>query len=73
MSPEEYQSRRAALLNQQQLEVADLDKRQAREQTEIEQTALTDWEVNKRGIYYFCFIILIAKSSVMNYECSFFQ
>ena len=46
LSPEEYESERAALLNQQQLEVAELEKRQNREQMELEQSALSDWEVS---------------------------
>ena len=46
LSPEEYESERAALLNQQQLEVAELEKRQNREQMELEQSALSDCEVS---------------------------
>lgn len=45
LSPEEYRQRRAQLLNKQQLELAELDRRQSEEQKEIERGALTDWEV----------------------------
>ncbi len=45
LSPEEYQQRRTELLNRQQLELADLDRRHSDEQKQIEKGALTDWEV----------------------------
>ena len=48
LSPDEYQSRRAALLNEQQLEVAELEKRRGAEQLQLEQTATTDWQVSRK-------------------------
>ena len=45
MSPEEYQYQRTQLLNRQQLELSDLDKKLAEEERNIEKGALTDWEV----------------------------
>lgn len=48
LTPEEYQLRRANMLNAQQLEMANLDRRQAREQTHAEQNATTDWEVSPK-------------------------
>ena len=45
LTPEEMESARASLLNQQQLELADLERRQQRELNEAQQAALSDWEV----------------------------
>lgn len=45
LSPEDYEQRRAMLLNKHQLQLGDLDKRQAEEQKAIERGALADWEL----------------------------
>lgn len=45
LSPEEYQHQRTQLLNRQQLETADLERRLSEEEQDIERGALTDWEV----------------------------
>ena len=45
LSPDEYQYQRTQLLNRQQLELSDLDKKLADEERNIEKGALTDWEV----------------------------
>lgn len=45
MSPEELHQRRTELLNEQQLELSELDRRLADEQRKIEKRALADWEV----------------------------
>jgi len=46
LSPEELQQRRTDLLNEQQLEMADLERKLAAEQKKIEKGALADWEVD---------------------------
>lgn len=45
LSPEELQYQRTQLLNKQQMEVSDLDRKLAEEEREIEKGALSDWEV----------------------------
>jgi hypothetical protein len=45
LSPEQLHAKRTQLLNKQQLELSDVDKRMAEEQKEIERGALADWEV----------------------------
>ena len=45
LSPEEAEQRKAALLNQQQLELSKLEREMAQEKRDIEQGALADWEL----------------------------
>ncbi|XP_022100041.1 trichohyalin-like [Acanthaster planci] len=45
LSPEAAEQRRAALLNQQQLELSKLEREMAQERRDIEQGALADWEL----------------------------
>ena len=45
LSPEEMQYQRTQLLNKQQLELSNLDRKLSEEEREIEKGALTDWEV----------------------------
>ena len=45
MSPEELHQRRADLLNEQQLELSELDRKLSDEQTRVERRAVADWEV----------------------------
>ncbi|CAH1797049.1 unnamed protein product [Owenia fusiformis] len=45
LSPDELQQKRAELLNRQQLEMSQLDKKHANEQKEIKKGALAEWEV----------------------------
>ncbi|XP_071958404.1 uncharacterized protein [Antedon mediterranea] len=45
LSPEELQQRRASLLNKQQLEMSQLEKELSAEKLQIEQGALSDWEL----------------------------
>ena len=45
MSAEELHQRRTDLLNEQQLELSELDRKQADEQKKIEKKASADWEV----------------------------
>lgn len=46
LSPEEHHLRRSNLLNKHQLEMADLDRQQNKEQIQREQSTTTDWEVS---------------------------
>lgn len=45
LSPEELQQRRAELLNKQQLELSDLDRKLSEEERDVKKGALVDWEV----------------------------
>lgn len=45
LTPEELQQRRAELLNKHQLELSALDRQQSAEEADVEQQALTDWEL----------------------------
>jgi hypothetical protein len=45
LTPEEMAEKRAALLNRQQVELSDLDRRLQEDEGQVQRTAAADWEV----------------------------